>query len=207
MLILTRRIGERLMIGADIAVTVRSVRGRQVKLGIAAPANLHIDREGPVEREPCKIVADLHVLCMCSEDSDPCLYCEVADTIEAQLHQLELAQSDLAAQRQNFQRHAAAFAQFFNELGPYLGIEDGTVESAAMIRAAADIRQNFADLQAEVAQLRRALKRPDREAINAAPELTGKLAVVVYFNSEVQRDAFVDAARESMTNMRTVKVQ
>lgn len=54
---------------------------------------------------------------------------------------------------------------------------------------------------------RQVLSRPDAEAIAAAPELAGKLAVVVYFNSEVQRDAFVDAACESMTNIRTVKVQ
>ncbi|HEY1900742.1 MAG TPA: hypothetical protein VGG49_13220 [Steroidobacteraceae bacterium] len=53
---------------------------------------------------------------------------------------------------------------------------------------------------------REALSRPDAEAIAAAPELAGKLAVVVYFNNEAQRDAFVQAAKDSMSRMRTVKI-
>jgi carbon storage regulator len=45
MLILTRRPGERVVIGEDVLVTVMEVSGQTVRLGIAAPENLPIYRE------------------------------------------------------------------------------------------------------------------------------------------------------------------
>ena len=45
MLILTRRIGESLKIGDNIDVTVLSVQGGQVRLGINAPKNIAVHRE------------------------------------------------------------------------------------------------------------------------------------------------------------------
>ena len=45
MLILTRRVGERLTIGNDIEVAVTRVRGQQVQLGILAPDDVPIRRE------------------------------------------------------------------------------------------------------------------------------------------------------------------
>lgn len=45
MLILTRRPGERLCIGEDIVVTILAVKGSQVRIGIAAPRDVTIDRE------------------------------------------------------------------------------------------------------------------------------------------------------------------
>ena len=45
MLILTRRIGETLMIGDDIQVVVLGVKSNQVRLGVQAPANVSVDRE------------------------------------------------------------------------------------------------------------------------------------------------------------------
>ena len=42
---LTRRIGERLRIGPDIDVVVLDVRGREVRLGVTAPADVAIHRE------------------------------------------------------------------------------------------------------------------------------------------------------------------
>lgn len=50
MLILTRRIGETIRINDDISVTVLSVNGQQVKLGIAAPADVAVHREEIYER-------------------------------------------------------------------------------------------------------------------------------------------------------------
>ncbi|PYN97145.1 MAG: carbon storage regulator [Candidatus Rokuibacteriota bacterium] len=45
MLVLTRRIGERLRIGADIELVVLDVRGRDVRLGVNAPSSVAIHRE------------------------------------------------------------------------------------------------------------------------------------------------------------------
>ncbi len=45
MLILTRRMGERLMIGDDVSVTVLGVEGNQVRLGVDAPADVEVHRE------------------------------------------------------------------------------------------------------------------------------------------------------------------
>lgn len=45
MLILTRRIGETLMIGDDVSITVLGVKGNQVRIGIEAPKDVPVHRE------------------------------------------------------------------------------------------------------------------------------------------------------------------
>ena len=50
MLILTRRVGETLVIGDDVTVTVLGVRGDQVRLGVNAPKDVAVHREEIYQR-------------------------------------------------------------------------------------------------------------------------------------------------------------
>jgi carbon storage regulator len=45
MLILTRRVGESLMVGDEITVTVLGVKGNQVRIGVSAPKDVAVHRE------------------------------------------------------------------------------------------------------------------------------------------------------------------
>ena len=50
MLILTRRVGESLMIGDNVTVTILGVKGNQVRVGVNAPKEVSVHREEIYER-------------------------------------------------------------------------------------------------------------------------------------------------------------
>lgn len=50
MLVLTRRVGETLMIGSDVTIVVLGVKGNQVRIGVNAPKEVAVHREEVYER-------------------------------------------------------------------------------------------------------------------------------------------------------------
>ena len=54
MLVLSRKMGERIMVGNHIEVTVLAIHGRHVKLGIHGPADVPIHREEVFRRLQCR---------------------------------------------------------------------------------------------------------------------------------------------------------
>lgn len=63
MLVLTRKSGEVIRIGDDITVTVMDIRGKQVRLGIQAPASTIVHREEVYQRvqEENRLAAAIHL--------------------------------------------------------------------------------------------------------------------------------------------------
>ena len=45
MLVLTRKLGEKIQIGDEISIVIMELKGKQVKLGIEAPSNIKVHRE------------------------------------------------------------------------------------------------------------------------------------------------------------------
>lgn len=66
MLILTRRIGETLRIGDEVAVTVLGIHGNQVRIGIEAPKSVAIVREELFQRDQRRADPGME-----PEDDDP----------------------------------------------------------------------------------------------------------------------------------------
>ena len=51
LLVLARNVGEKIIIGDDITITITAINGKQVKVGIDAPRHLRVDREEIRERK------------------------------------------------------------------------------------------------------------------------------------------------------------
>lgn len=59
MLILTRRVGETLMIGENVILTVLGIKGRQIRIGIDAPKSVPVHRKGvPMLRRPRRRIVE-----------------------------------------------------------------------------------------------------------------------------------------------------
>lgn len=67
MLILTRRIGETIMIGDDVTVTILGVKGSQIRIGVNAPSDVSVHREEIYRR----IEAEKAVLTHRDEEETP----------------------------------------------------------------------------------------------------------------------------------------
>ena len=50
MLVLTRRVGEKLVIGENVTVTILGVKGNQIRIGIDAPRDITVNREEVYQR-------------------------------------------------------------------------------------------------------------------------------------------------------------
>lgn len=50
MLILTRKVGEALMVGDDVNITILGVKGNQVRIGVSAPKEIAVHREEIYQR-------------------------------------------------------------------------------------------------------------------------------------------------------------
>jgi carbon storage regulator (csrA) len=61
MLILTRRIGESVVIGEDVTVTVLGVKGNQIRLGVKAPQTVSVHREEIFERIQSERVGEVEI--------------------------------------------------------------------------------------------------------------------------------------------------
>lgn len=55
MLLLARSVGEKLIIGEDVTVTVLGLKGNQIRIGIDAPRSVRIDREENLSRDSIEI--------------------------------------------------------------------------------------------------------------------------------------------------------
>jgi carbon storage regulator len=60
MLVLTRRVGETIMVGEEVTVTVLRIKGNQARLGIGAPLSIAVHREEIFERIQAEQSAPRH---------------------------------------------------------------------------------------------------------------------------------------------------
>jgi carbon storage regulator len=58
MLVLSRKVGEKIVIDNDIVVTIVRIQGDKVRIGIEAPANVPVHRQEIVERAKAQLHSD-----------------------------------------------------------------------------------------------------------------------------------------------------
>lgn len=101
--------------------------------------------------------------------------------------------------------HEAVRCNACGASGPHKPTEE-EAEAAFDAQPAVAALEIARDRLARWAQLLMDQPRPDEEAIAAVPELRGKRAIVLYFETDADRAEFVALIHEAKPGMRTVKI-
>jgi carbon storage regulator len=68
MLVLSRRLGEKIVIGDSVTISIVEIKGGQVRLGVTAPRSVRVDRDEVHRRRLHEADGELHEVCLVGPD-------------------------------------------------------------------------------------------------------------------------------------------